>query len=476
VRRRLRRGYVALAVVLLLSLQVPMMVFYARSEYRELAGQALVDAQVLADRSSELLGLDDFAAIEEMARFQHEQSGAVVAVFDATATLRAQAGPTGGSGPEASLADHPDVVASLEGQRISSAVSYERHPGWLSVAVPVLVGEEVLGAVDLTVPTGPLDRRMRVVALVLLAFSALVIGGVVLLSDRLAGWLLQPVERLERVAHAWGAGDFEQRADITGAPPEIERLAATFDDMADRLGRSMAAQRAFVADASHQLKLPLTAHRLRLENLEEHLRPQGRAALDELMDSTDRFCHRLDELLVLAKAEASAVPLQLIDVPSIVQHCLRLWGPHAAARGVTLRAEVVAAESDAGEAPWIGSIGSAWEIPGATQQILDNLVSNACKASPPGSSVGILIRPSPHAVDLTVTDEGPGMSPEERQRAHERFWRGVGSYSNGSGLGLSIAYRLAAAMRGEIRLDQADGGGLAVHLRLQGADRRSRPR
>jgi signal transduction histidine kinase len=237
------------------------------------------------------------------------------------------------------------------------------------------------------------------------------------------------------------------------APPEIAVLWRTLNDMAARLGRLMAEQRSFVADASHQLRTPLTALRLRLENLEQSARSGAvdLADLDAATVETERLTALVEDLLRLARAEQplTAEPTGLGEV---VAQRLDTWEAVADAQGISLH-------PDLADPPPCGLV-----VPSGLEQVLDNLLDNALRVAPPGSEVRVRLHSDGRWAVLEVADHGPGLDAGAKAAALERFRRGPDSH--GSGLGLPIANALVEASGGRLDLCDEEGGGLRVEVRL----------
>jgi signal transduction histidine kinase len=302
------------------------------------------------------------------------------------------------------------------------------------------------------------DARIRRSWLVLAGVGAIILAIVFLVSLRLARQVTKPLDELERAAARLGHGDLEARAPVPDSPQEIRELAESFNRTAGRLEELVSSQQAFVADASHQLRTPLAALRLRLENLEGELGAAPDAAREDVSGSlaeVARLSRLVDGLLELARAERSAAPTDLLDLGPLVDGRVEAWSALAAERGVELVTEledglVVRSE------------------PGRLEQVLDNLLSNALEVAPPGTAVRVTGRRHPEGVELAVLDAGPGMRPEQRGRAFDRFWRPTGAdRDGGSGLGLAIVQRLVTADGGTIELDQSPEGGLAARAVLR---------
>jgi two-component system OmpR family sensor kinase len=263
---------------------------------------------------------------------------------------------------------------------------------------------------------------------------------------RFARWVSAPLARLETVAAEAGAGDLSTRAEEEG-PPEVRSLAAAFNHMIGELEQLVRSQEEFVADASHQLRTPLTALRLRLENLGGEATESVRADLERALEEVERLSRLVDGLLALARAEVS--PPERVDLAKLVEDRIEAWSALAAEQEVKLEANVK---------------GTALAGRDRLAQTLENLLSNALAVSPQGGTV--LVGGS--GGELHVIDEGPGMTAEERERAFDRFWRGGGA-GTGSGLGLAIVKRLVEIDEGSVELRAAPAGGLDAVIRLRTA-------
>jgi len=241
-------------------------------------------------------------------------------------------------------------------------------------------------------------------------------------------------------------------ADDSG-PPELRRLSVSFDRMAETVTGALAAQRAFVADASHQLRNPLTALRLRLSNIAGHVDTTATDDHVAALEEAERLSTLLDGLLALARTERAA-PLADVDVDAAVEDRVEAWRPLAEHTGLCLRRE--------------GTPGLAVAAPvGAIETVLDAVLDNAVKFSRDGGSVTVHTAARDGAVEISVRDTGPGLGSDELDRATDRFWRSpTQSNVEGSGLGLAIAARTLELAGGTLCLERPEGGGLRVVARL----------
>jgi signal transduction histidine kinase len=320
------------------------------------------------------------------------------------------------------------------------------------VAVPVASAGRVAGAVRITYPSSDINERIQRYWLILAAIAGVVLAVTMVVGVWVASFIIRPLRRVESAAAAVGRGDLSARAPEHEGPAEVRSLAAVFNDTVTRVSALLASQREFVEDASHQLRTPLTALRLRLENLERDVGESGRGDLDGAVDEVDRLSALVESLLGLARSGASAAPAERVDLNGLVRERLAAWSALADERGVRL----------VGDADGALAAHAAEE---RVRQVLDNLLENAVEATGENGTVTVLTRRRDPWLELRVRDDGPGLPQEQRRRAFDRFWRG--RHGEGSGLGLAIARSLVEADGGEIELADAPGGGLDAIVRLR---------
>ena len=216
----------------------------------------------------------------------------------------------------------------------------------------------------------------------------------------------------------------------------------------------MSAQQDFVADASHQLRTPLTGLRLRLEEAKAlAVGTDATAELDAAIGEVDRLSHTVDELLLVSRAGERPLAGAPVNLGDLVIDALARWRPQASERGIAL-----AQQRD-------GDPGTVWAARADLERALDALLENALRYSPSGSAVTIVSRPG----RIEVRDRGPGVPMDERELVFERFRRGsVGTAGPpGHGLGLPIARELVREWGGEVTIEGRDGGGTAAILTLE---------
>jgi len=453
VTRRLLLGYLAAAVVVLLVLEVPLAIFYQQRETARLAMDVERDATVLADYYEE--GLEQGAALDPAsASIYAARTGIRVVVVDAAGiSLIDTARPSGRD-----FSTRPEIKTALAGQRAEG----ERHSNTLKtdilyVALPIASGGVVHGAVRLTLDTQEVDALVRGYWLGLIGVAAVVLAAMAIIGWAIARSVTRPLRHLTAAAERFATGDLATTEPDRDAPHEIATLAATMNTMAQRLDRLLAEYRGFVADASHQLRTPLTALRLRLENLQQAA-PSAEASDDvaAAIEETNRLSELVGDLLKLARAEEVAA-LTTVDLAQLSADRVDTWSALADVSEATLTLVAPAAPT------------LVRAVPGAVEQILDNLIDNALAVAPAGSAVTVTVLCGATMHRLAVTDEGPGLSDELKDRALDRFWRSNAS-GPGTGLGLPIANALATASGGSLALDDSPAGGLTVLVSLPAAE------
>ena len=454
--RRILFGYLGLVVVVLAALEVPLGIQNARTERRDLEAKVERDATALASVAQDALRVPTRSRLRALGAIAYgydRSTGGRVVIFDRRGIAVVDTRPSG-NGTE-SFSSRPEIASALRGRvAVGTRHSETLRRTLLYVAVPAAAGGRVAGGVRITYPTSKIDARVRRYWLVLAAIAAVVLAVATLVGFRLAAFVARPLSKLEDAAAAVGSGDLSARAPEDVGPPEVRSLAAVFNETTVKLEQLLRSQEEFIADASHQLRTPLTALRLRLENLERDVAPRGRAELEGAVVEVERLGLLVDGLLALSRVSAEVAPAEPVDVETIVNERVEAWSALAHERGLNL-----VAQTDA--------TGAARAAPERVRQVLDNLIENAFEVSNAGDDVTVIARASPPWAELRVRDEGPGLDAESRRRAFDRFWRGRAG--EGSGLGLAIARRLVEADGGEIELVASPSGGLDAIVRLRRA-------
>jgi signal transduction histidine kinase len=349
--------------------------------------------------------------------------------------------------------NRPEIAQALLG----NVTSGERWSDTLQsnlvyVSVPIINGSSIYGAVRLSFPSGEIDQSVNEKTLFLWWVAGAALALSVLLAFVVSGVVSRPIRRVEAQANALASGDFSGTLSETDGPHEIRSLAVAFNTMATKLDSLIRQQRAFASDASHQLRTPLTALLLRIESAREALESDPARATDRLRDAeieVERLTTIVEGLLAIARSDGGSTEPIAVDVAAIARDRVENWRALAEEQSITI------AYDGPASAP-------ALAIGGAVEQIVDNLVDNAIGHSPAGTAVLVRVRSLERDVELTVVDAGPGMTPEQRERAFDRFWR-ADSTTDGSGLGLAIVKNLAELGRGTVSLASgSSGSGLAA--------------
>jgi signal transduction histidine kinase len=456
VRSRILVGYLGLVVVVLAALEIPLGVQFGRNEQRTLETKVEHDATTIASVAPDTLRRPTRRRLQAIAgvayRYRRDTGGRVVIVNRKGVAVI----DTNASGPGVtSFRSRPEIASALRGNVASGTrVSRTLHTHLLYVAVPVAANGRIEGAARITYPTSAVDSRIRRYWLVLAAIAAIVIAVAIVVGLAVTTFITRPLRRLEGAARDVGAGDLTARAPEHEGPPEVRSLATVFNETVAKLDQLLRSQEEFVADASHQLRTPLTALRLRLENLARDVAPAGRAELDGAVAEVARLASLVEALLALARADTSRAAASPVDVDLVVRERVGAWSALADERGVRLTTVGAAATP-------------ARTSEERVRQVLDNLLENALEVSPHGGTITVEIRSAPPWIELRVRDEGPGLKPEERERAFDRFWRN--RTGAGSGLGLAIVRRLVEQDGGGVELLEAPGHGLEAVARLRAA-------
>ena len=455
-RTRLIAAFLAIAFAILVTQDIPL-VSYLRTVERDRVLLALErDAWDVASTTEPLMAAHKFEAMAGVAQRYALSSNARVDVVDESATVLASTKP-GELGYDYS--NRPEIMAALGGDAVTGERASELLGGrMLYVVVPIRSGAVVSGALRLTYPVASVD------GIVSAHLRSLYLAGVITLfvaitaAVLLAGAYTRRLRRIHAATEQLATGDLTARIDVVeGGAPELQGLEQSFNLMASRLQTLIESQQAFASDASHQLRTPLTALRLRLENAVEQVRdPDATAqAIEAAVVEVQRLQVLVDGMLALTRLESQSAHIGETEVSDVITGRLELWGPLAEERGITLTCTVPA-----------GLRVHAAE--GTLEHVLDSYLDNALEFAPPDSTITLSASAHEHTIEFHVIDAGPGMRESERTRAFDRFWRGRADGS-GTGLGLAIAARMAEVSGGTVRLDAAHPHGIDAVVTLQRA-------
>jgi signal transduction histidine kinase len=329
----------------------------------------------------------------------------------------------------------------------------------LFVAVPVLLGDTVLGVVRFSNPKSVVDKEVQGHVMGIVAVGLITLLAAALVAIPLALTIARPISRLKTSTESLADGDFSVHADDTKGPPEVRELSRSFNAMAGRIGLMLESQQHFSGAVSHQLRTPLTALRLRLDQAQEAVGDNTSPvamALEASRVETDRLQEMVEQLLALSRLEGGSTVTVTVNAAVIVRSRVAVWESLAAERDITLK--VAGLEN----APCVA-------LDGALEQIVDNYIDNALGAAPDNSNITVEVHRVNRHIQVDVIDDGPGLSEEKRALAFERFWRGTDiQNAPGTGLGLSIVRQLAVASGGVAELlPRTDGTrGLVARISL----------
>ena len=452
-RRRLLIVYLTLLVTVLLGLDVSLAVTLTARINQAAFIDRLNDTERFASLAEPALRTGRLAALEAEFRQYDEVYGIAVAVVTRTGRpVLASRDRIAFTSP----AVRERVTAALHGQHANAQPAV--WPGQstaLVVAVPVGRGGEVIGAVLTVSPTDALRTAIAWQLVLLAGVSAGVLAVGAVAATPLTRWMLRPVRQLDTAAAELADGRHRLVASTAG-PPELRRLATSFNQMAVRITTLLERQRSFVSYASHQLRTPLATMRLSAENLAPAVEPEGSEDLQLLTEEIDRLGRLCDALLRYARAESTAECAEVVDAFAVTRYRLDVWRPLAGQAGVRLELT--------GESPALVRVALQ-----ALDQALDALLSNAVKFVGGGATVSVRVVPTGDGwVGIHIADNGPGVPDAELGRLTQAFWRGAATQRlEGSGLGLTIAEALIVASGGELGITAATPHGLRATIRLR---------
>ncbi len=385
-------------------------------------------------------------------------------------TLTDEGMPAGNWTQLASEADTQSRIANQRSQQVPAVTETTGSRVVAAIAVYQRGAGPLVGTVLLARSADPLNRDIVELWVILGTIGVVAMLGATLLAFALARWVSRPLASLDSAAGRLADGDLAIRAVVGSGPPELRRLATTFNTMAGRLEALVHGNRAVIADVSHQLRTPLAALRLRLDLLAAdtaHSDPVTGHELAGALEELARLSRLVDGLLAVARAE-NVVPVPAaVDVAEVARERVVAWHPVADDRDIALEAREGGRSEGGRGGGWGAADASvpAWIGEGHLEQILDNLIANALDALSAGGRVTVTTTATAAGARITVADDGPGMNAEDRARAFLRFST---SNPNGTGLGLAIVHRLVTSNGGTASLAETPGGGLTVTLDFPG--------
>jgi two-component system OmpR family sensor kinase len=361
----------------------------------------------------------------------------------------------------ARLPTPPDLMDErYRGDQVFETLEHFTDEPVRMLSVPLEVGAaryaiQVAGSLD------DANAALRTARYLFLTMAVAILGAVVLTGSILTRGLLRPIDRIVVQARVIEGSALGQRLQHPGSHDEIARLVETLNEMLDRIEQLFEAQHRFTADASHELRSPLS--RLRAELEVTLRRPRERLEYEEALRSclaeVERLSRLAEELLTLARLEAGEpheAPLEPVRLAPILDEAVARLESEAHRRDVKVLMDPPADLS-------------VKVAPAAATLVMTNVLDNAVKFSPPGGWVRIQVTSEGRAAVVAVSDSGPGVPEEEMPRLFERFYRGSAARSTeipGAGLGLAICRLVVDAQGGGISVASAPGGGATVRVRL----------
>ena len=353
----------------------------------------------------------------------------------------------------------PQLRGALSGGMASTIID-----GRLYTAVSVMhEGRSILGAIQVDSSLDPVNARMAARWLTLIGATAAALLFACVIALWLAGQLTRPLSELRHVAERMSEGQFDARAEIGDTVAELASLGPMFNHMAERVENMMQEQRDFVANASHELRAPLAAMKLRAEALAGETVGGARARryAAEIDDEIGQLARLVDDLLRLSRAEsgAAAAPAQPIHVADTLSSCIRAVQPRLISKHQRLETEL----SD--------QIPDLYIHPNDLSIMVGNLLDNAVKYTPDGGTIRLETAWRADRLDITVSDTGEGIPPTDLPRISERFFRVDRAHTRqipGIGLGLALVAALVRQYHGTLRVTSSGvpGEGTQAHLQL----------
>jgi signal transduction histidine kinase len=449
---RVRFVLVVLSLLAIAALAVPLALSLADRRTAALA----------AERGRQLAALADAAAVPD-APLQHlvdryyDVYGEGLLIIDSDGRTLASRGLSISVPSVATAANHALVDAPAS--RWSAIRPWDRRQ--LLAAEGVRRDGELVGAVVVAVDTTVAARGVGTAWLWVAVgcLALLILAGLV--ARALIRWVLRPLDGLERAVAEMTEGIAGPPADVAG-PPELRHFTSAFNTMAQVVRASLDRQRRLVADASHQLRNPLAAVRLRADTLENYVADAGQSTYGSMTAELDRLENLLQQLLRLARAEQvsgsrqvglSSTVAESTDLTDVIEQRVAFWQPVADGHHQQLHYR--------SDHPGLAVQLARHDV----EQLLDVALDNALRYAGHDTTVTVSTVRTGDTVELVVSDDGSGLPDEDLSRAAARFWRRHGDGA-GTGLGLAIAAEIAAGHGGAIAVEKAPEGGLLVRYHL----------
>ena len=345
---------------------------------------------------------------------------------------------------------------SVEQPEFYTARTPER--AWRVFSVPIHQGSRLLVTLQIATPLDPIKHAQRILLVVLAGVTLLAITITAIVGYVSIDLSMRPLAHVTAVAdQITHADDLSRRVPVPrGASDEVWTLVRAFNATLARLEALFRAQRRFIADVGHELRTPLTVIKGNAQWM-RRIDALDKEALDSIEEEADRMTRLVEDLLLLARAEAGKLPLrhETVALETVLAEVAREIQVMAREKGIALRLEISEPVVVLGDADRL-------------KQVFINLASNAVKYTPQGGEVVLTLETEPGWAVCRVKDNGPGIPPEDLPHVFERFYRADKARSRGKGfgLGLSIAYWIVKHHGGEITAASEMGKGTTFTVRL----------
>jgi signal transduction histidine kinase len=369
--------------------------------------------------------------------------------------------------PVLALASHAGIAVEVRdqrGSRVDSAIPDGARPDTLGppLVVPVQVDGAPVGTVSVRTSTagiGAADSSLRHALAIGIVWSAVVLAVLAIIAGVIfARRITRPVVALTRASRAMASGERSVRVADGGAPGELGDLSRTFNHMADTLELEDELRRALVADVAHELRTPIAILQATTEAMADGITETSPATLSSLHDETLRLGRIVEDLEVLASAEAAELTLDLepVDLALVAGEAARALGPKLDSAGLTLICDLQPAV--------------VWGDKNRLHQVVTNLLTNAIKFTPASGSVGVSVSSRGNEATIVVEDSGRGIPKEDLGHVFDRFWRGPGvRHTSGSGVGLAVVRELVQAHNGGVTVASDEGRGATFVVTIPSA-------
>lgn len=398
-----------------------------------------------------------WANLEEQA----QKTGVYVLLVDGEGNVIRQASPQ--ESPDQQLAKlPPGALPSNISQPYHGTYVAPNRQTFIFAAYPLagLFGSRKLSGLDALVVAVPRKGVLALWAGLIRPFLWAGLIGLsisVVIAVFMARSVYHPIQRVREAAQKMAQGQYDQEIVVAG-PEEVKELAVGFNQMARQVKLSQQRLRDFVADASHQMRSPLTSIRgfaqAILDGTASDNDTRLRAA-QVIEDESKRMIRQVDELLELSRIQSGQMQMarEAVDIKELLEHCHEIFSMRAEEKGLLLRTEIEQLT------PIVGDIDRL-------EQVFSNLLDNALKHTPAGGEVSIIGRHSTaDSVEITIADTGTGIPPEQLPHVFERFYQ-AGEVRTGTGLGLAIAREIVLAHGGKIGVSSTPGTGTKFTVRL----------